>query len=178
MIPEWTDATKRGPEDVAALVRSVSDSLVRYSFGLVGEVNAAEEIALKAIADYVYRNETRRLPRTYLWRTAYTHAVDYLRKKRRELSLSGWEDVLSTEGDPVAEAAEAVERRRILYRALAAIAPDYRHAVYLCYLEGFSVEETADVMHKNAKQIYNLLSRAKVALKTWFDKEGIRYEDL
>ena len=177
MIPTRNDAKTRTPQEVAELVQTVSDDLVRYAFCVVGEVNAAEEIALKSIADFVYRNTYRALSTAYLWRMTYTRAVDHLRRKRHEASLSGLEDVLSA-GPTAEQEAEAAERHRLLYRAVAALPVDYRNAVYLCYLEGFSVEEAARVMGKKVKQVYNLLSRGKVSLREWFAKEGYRYEDL
>ena len=177
MTPTRNDAQTRSPEEVAELVQAVSDDLVRYAFCMVGEENAAEEIALKAIADFVYRNAYRALSTAYLWRMTYSRAMDHLRRKRREASLTGLEDVLSA-GVDVGEEVERQERRRILYRAVASLPADYRNALYLCYLEGFSVEETAKVMGKKVKQVYNLLARGKSSLKEWFDKEGYRYEDL
>ncbi|MBQ4444538.1 MAG: RNA polymerase sigma factor [Clostridia bacterium] len=167
----------RTPEEVAALVAAVSDDLVRYALCMVGEINAAEEIALKAIADFVYRNAYRRLSKGYLWRVAYARSVDYLRKKRHETPFEGVADAL-TAPETAEESAEAAERRRVLLRALSSIPIDYRHAVYLCYLKGFSPEETARIMGKTVKQTYNLLSRGKVALKEWLEKEGYKYEDL
>ena len=171
------DAQTRSPEEVAELVQAVSDDLVRYAFCLVGEENAAEEIALKSIADFVYRNTYRALSTAYLWRMAYTKSVDYLRRKRHEASLTGLEDVLAA-GATAEEEAEKVERHRLLYRAIASLPADYRNALYLCYLEGFSVEEAARIMGKKVKQVYNLLARGKVGLREWFEKEGYRYEDL
>jgi RNA polymerase sigma-70 factor (ECF subfamily) len=162
---------------VAALVRAVSDSLVRYAFCMVGEINAAEDIALKAIADFVYRNAHHGLPKSYLWRATYTKAIDYLRKKRREVPLEGLEDVLSA-GDTAQDSVEREERHRVLYTALRSLPKDYRNVLYLHVLDGFSIPETAKVMGKNVKQVYNLLARGKVALREWFAKEGYSYEDL
>lgn len=177
MTPTRNDAVTRSPAEVAELVQAVSDDIVRYAFCLVGETNAAEEIALKAIADFVYRNTYRALSTAYLWRMAYSRAVDYMRRKRHEASLSGLEDVLAA-GTTAEQEAEERERHRILYRAIASLPVDYRNALYLCYLEGFSVEEAAKVMGKKVKQVYNLLARGKNSLREWFEKEGYRYEDL
>ena len=87
------------------------------------------------------------------------------------------DDVLPS-GDGVERAAEAEERKRILYRALRSIPSDYRNVLYLHYLEGFAIEQVTKIMGKNVKQVYNLLTRGKVALKEWFQKEGYQYEDL
>lgn len=177
MLNQWNEAKRWSPEEVADLVRRYSDDLVRYAFCIVGEANAAEEVALAAIADFVYRNERKGLPKAYLWRTAYCRAVDYYRRHRHQVSLSGLEDVLPAQSD-VEEQAILAERKRMLYRALTQLSPDYRNVLCLHVLDNFSVEETGKIMGKNTKQVYNLLARAKVALKEALLKEGFDDEDL
>ena len=48
----------------------------------------------------------------------------------------------------------------------------------LKYLEGFEGKQICDILGRSAKQVYNLLARAKVALKQQLEREGISYEDL
>ena len=177
MATTWDKTQKRTPQEVAALVQEISDRLVRYAFCLVGEENVAEEIVLRAMADYVYRSEHRALPKSYLYRIVRSRAMDHLRRKRHEVALSDVEAVLSA-GNTTEEDAERAYANRVLYDALQAIAPDYRNVLYLNVLEGFGVDETARIMGKNVKQVYNLLARAKVALKQRLLEEGYDYEDL
>lgn len=177
MATTWDKTPKRTPQEVAALVQEVSDQLVRYAFCMVGDGNAAEEIALRAMADFVYRNEHRALPKSYLYRVVRSRAMDYLRRKRHEVALGDVEAVLSA-GNTTEADAERAFANGVLYRAMQRIAPDYRNVLYLNVLEGFDVAETARIMGKNVKQVYNLLARAKVALKERLLEEGFDYEDL
>jgi len=48
----------------------------------------------------------------------------------------------------------------------------------LIYFEGLSNADTASIMRKNARQMKNLVYRAKSALKSELDKEGFVYEEL
>jgi DNA-directed RNA polymerase specialized sigma24 family protein len=48
----------------------------------------------------------------------------------------------------------------------------------LHYIERFSVQQICTILGKSSKQIYNLLARAKTALKEILIKEGISHEDL
>ena len=48
----------------------------------------------------------------------------------------------------------------------------------MLYFDGLSISETAIVMKKNARQMKNLVYRAKNALKSELDKEGFVYEEL
>ena len=67
---------------------------------------------------------------------------------------------------------------------LAAIAPiliwlfGVMNLFLLHYIEGFSVQQICTILGKSSKQIYNLLARAKTALKEILIKEGMTYEDL
>ena len=53
----------------------------------------------------------------------------------------------------------------MLYEALGTINPEYRQALHLTYFEGMSADEVADVLKKNRKQVYNLISRGKESLR-------------
>ena len=166
----------RTPQEMAELVRAHSDELVRYAFCLVGEVNAAEEAVLDAMAVYVTRRGSATLPITYLWRMVRSRCMDYLRHHRRHAPLAEAE-LVPTSNDVEQDAIQA-ERKRVLYRCIRSLPVDYGNVLYLRYLEDFSIEETARIMGKNVKQVYNLLSRAKVALKNALHKEGFDYDDL
>ncbi len=56
--------------------------------------------------------------------------------------------------------------------------PQYRDVLYLVYFENFSIQETCGILKKNAKQVYNLLARARSALKEILMKEGVYNEEL
>ena len=59
-----------------------------------------------------------------------------------------------------------------------ALPEQYREVLQLAYFDGFSPSEISGVMRKTSKQVYNLLARAKTALKELLEKEGITHEDL
>ena len=67
------------------------------------------------------------------------------------------------------------ERKRAVHTALNALPEDQRTAVHLVYFEEMSYKEAATVMKKSAKQVDNLLVRAKKALRDLLGKDG---EDL
>ena len=65
------------------------------------------------------------------------------------------------------------EENRRLYEALDSIKEDYRTALHLVYLEELSYKEAASVMKKTPKQLENLVSRGKKAVRELMDEEGI-----
>ena len=56
--------------------------------------------------------------------------------------------------------------------------PEYAQVLYLIYFEGFTNDETAQIMKKTKKQVIDLLYRAKAALKKQLEKEGYNYDRL
>lgn len=66
----------------------------------------------------------------------------------------------------------ADERKRAVNAALERLSEEMRTVVHLVYFEELSADEAAKVMKKSRKQIYNLLYRAKDALRAILGEEG------
>lgn len=167
------------PETLEMLVHSYSDALVRYAYSYVGDAAAAEDIMEDAFALYIVKKiefDTKEQIRCWLYKTVRSRAVDYLRRHRREVSLEGLEQVLRAP-DPFVDAARQ-ERNAALYRNLQKLPQQYRVVLQLHYIEDFKVEYICEILKKSPKQVYNLLSRARVSLKELLIKEGITYEEL
>ena len=64
------------------------------------------------------------------------------------------------------------EENRRLYEALGSIKEDYRTALHLVYFEELSYKEAAGVMKKSPKQLENLVSRGKKAVRELMGEEG------
>ena len=114
--------------------------------------------------------------RAWLYKTTHNKAVDYLRRHKREVPLSDVENVLSSVG-PERHIA-LLERNRAIYVCMQRLPLQYRQVLQLTYFEDFSVAEICRIMRKTQKQVYNLLARAKVALKELLIEEGISHENL
>jgi RNA polymerase sigma-70 factor (ECF subfamily) len=161
------------------LVRAYSDMLVRFAWCYLSDSHAAEEVAEDTLAALIvhrkhFREEAQL--RAYLYKTARSRSIDCLRRRGREVPLSDVEEVLAV---PCAET-EVWKRQRneTLYRCLQQLKSEYREVLYLRYFDDFSPEQICRIMRKSKKQAYNLLSRARVALRELLEKEGISHEDL
>lgn len=161
------------------LVQTYGDGLVRFAYCFVKDSNVAEDIAEETFATLIVRRK-RFSPRasfkTYLYKIAKNKCYDYLRFHKRFVPLDDLENVLGS-GD-VCESVEVNERAATLYKCMQNLVPQYRYALMLIYVEEFSVEQTAKIMGKNIKQIYNLLARAKASLKQLLVNQGIDYENI
>ena len=160
-------------------VRTYSDALVRFAYGYVRSAAAAEDVAAESMAVLLLKK--KRFPdeshmRAYLYQIARNKCVDYLRLHRQEVPLEDVENVLGS-GDPERDLLIR-QRDEGLYRCMQRLPGQYRQVLILTYFDGFSVKEVGRIMRRSAKQVYNLLARARAALKTMLEKEGITHEDL
>ena len=161
------------------LLISYSDALVRFAYSLVHNSHAAEDIAAESIAILLMKNKKFRDDghmRAYLYKIARYKAMDYLRLHRHFVALEDVEKVLGS-GDPESDMVLR-QRDEIIYRCMQALPEHYRQVLQLSFFDGFAIGEICGIMKKSTKQVYNLLARAKVALKDLLEKEGITHEDI
>jgi len=161
------------------LIRTYSDSLVRFACGYLRDEAAAEDVmedtfaALYMKAPRLHNDGNLRAS---LYRTARNKCRDYLRRHREHVPLEDVENVLMG-GDAAADY-EAKERAKAVNACMRALPEQYREVLHLVYYEGMPLEVAAAVMGRTPKQIYNLHARAKNTLKKLLEKEGITHEDI
>ena len=172
-----------GLDALECLVIKYNKKLVFYLFGLVNDLDAAEDLAADSFLK-LYTKKPRikdeAALKAYLYRTAHNCAVDYLRALSRrkklcvetELNEETAADVLSLEEEFVKD-----ERQKQVRHALSQLKSDYRDVLYLIYFEEMSYDDVATVLKKSRKQVGNLAYRAKQALEAELVKEGFNYEN-
>ena len=162
-----------------ALVRTYSDTLIRYAYCYLRDSAAAEDIMEETFATLIVRRKhfsDESHFHAYLYKVARNKSIDHLRRRAQTLPLGDFEEILwetNIEDSVIKE-----DRNCVIYSCMNDLTPQYRDVLYLNYIEGFSVEEVCRIMKKNKKQVYNLLSRAKATLKGILIKEGITHEDI
>ena len=169
----------KNEQTLELLIALYSDALVRYAYSYVRNLAAAEDIMEDTFAAfYVSKADfsSKEQIRCWLFKVARSRSVDYLRLHKRHVSLEELEVVLHAPG--LEQDTMVRQRNAALYRSLQSLKWQYRAVLQLHYIEQFSVEQICTVLGKNKKQIYNLLARARAAMKELLEKEGIGYEDL
>ena len=161
------------------LVREYSDALVRFAYCYVKNSAIAEDIMEDAFAALIVKK--RRFDgadnlRAYLYKIVRNKCVDYLRLHRRQVPLADVERVLV--GDGTESSLLRKENSDAVYRAMQKLPAQYREILYLTYFEDYAAEAAAHLLHKNKKQTYNLLHRARTSLKELLIQEGISYENV
>lgn len=161
------------------LMNALFFKLVFFVESYVRDRHTAEDIAVDIFADLVLhrrRYNFKSSLKSYLFMRGRCRAIDCLRH-RKVLSFVELEDAanLADDGKTPEDLILTDERKRAVHAALETLPEDQRTAVYLVYFEDMSYKETATVMKKSAKQIDNLLYRAKTALRTLLGEDGEPY---
>jgi RNA polymerase sigma-70 factor (ECF subfamily) len=161
------------------LLIKYADALVRFCYSLVHNASVAEDLAAESIAILLTKRKTfqdEHHLKAYLYKIAHHKAMDHLRFPIGWVPLDDVENVLG--GSDPFDGLLIKERNETIYRCMQALPPQYRKVLQLAYFDGFEPADIAAILGKTAKQVYNLLSRAKASLKQLLEKEGITYADI
>ena len=164
----------RDEGDLRALLERHGERLTLFLYGMVRDMDDAEELMLDAFAQaaagagYSGRSSFK----TWLFAIGKNLARRHLRRARR----------FAGPGAPEGNTAQAPEtdllkreRDRQLYRAMHNLNDDYRQILMLLYFEEMSHDEARQVMGKSIRQVYHLADRARAALKKELERMG--FED-
>ncbi len=166
------------PAVLEQLIYMYSDALVRYAYCIVRNASVAEDVVEEAYATLLMKNKafsSMEQVRAWLYKTVRSRAVDQLRRGHY-VPLCDVENVLQ-DGDMESRFLSR-ERNAVVYTCMQNLPEQYRQVLLLSYFEEFSVEQIAVILGKTKKQVYNLLTRARAAIKELLIKEGFSYEDL
>lgn len=166
------------PQSLYNLIAEYSDELIRYVCCFTHDFSAAEDIAEDAFAELIFRRrkfDCVKAFKAYLYKTARSKCIDRLRENKRNVALDSTFAAKSKDGE---EDFFKAAQKKELYDCIASLPTQYGEALCLCYIDGFSADELCVILKCNKKRIYNLLSRAKAALKPLLIERGIFYENL
>ena len=158
------------------LLKTHRDSLTFFLYRLVHDESVAEDLCIDTFMELLLhkRRYNFKIPlKNYLFMIARSRAVDYLRhaKKFATVELSEAENETADNYTPE-EILLKNEQSRALSLAMQSLPDEMQIALHLVYIEELSYKDAAHVMKKSPKQVDNLLTRAKSALRTTLSKEG------
>ncbi len=156
-----------------SLVECYQDHLFALVVRMVPDRDQASDAVQEAFFS-AYRNVHRfrgGSVRSWLSRIAINAAMDQQRLRKRrpaqpypELDDESWQPPAGPEADPERTAMEG-ERGRVLAAALAAIAPDQRHAIVLYDVEGYDYAEIAELTGVSLGTVKSRIHRGRLALR-------------
>ena len=156
-------------------------SLTAFINSFVHDVDTAEEIMIDVFVDLVdkkavYRGESGL--KTFLFAIGRNKALRYLRRKKQPpLTFLDEVEPYEIATACLEDTVETSLRGQTVRKALLRLRPLYREVLFLLYYEGMTNQQAAVVLHKSAKQVANLAYRAKLALRTILEEEGVTEYD-
>ncbi len=109
---------------------------------------------------------------TWFYRVVTNLAIDHLRKKKNTKGSDALERIMD-KAPGQQERLEEQEKQVILERAIGILPERQKLALNLCFYEGLSNKEAAEVMDVNIKALESLLVRAKKGLKDILLRQGV-----
>ncbi|MBE6754485.1 MAG: sigma-70 family RNA polymerase sigma factor [Ruminococcaceae bacterium] len=153
-------------EKLGELIMTSQESMYRVAKSLLRSdadcADAIQEAVVKAFASlHTLKNE--RYAKTWLTRILINECYAIMRQRKRLVPL---EDISE-------QADSAAPDYSPLYRAVSELPEDMRLAVTLCYAEGYSIREIAQIEHTTESAIKNRLLRARARLREALEEEDI-----
>ena len=157
------------------IVKDYFDNLVFFINRFVCDFTAAEDIAIDVFTDLVVHRHRYNFSvtlKTYLFMLGRSRALNYI-KHRSKFSMEPLSQELPSDECTLEETLLSDQRKLAVNTALSRLSEELRLVVHLCYFEELSCEDAAKVMKKTKKQVYNLLYRAKTALRAVLEEEDV-----
>jgi len=144
-------------------------SLARTIVGLIGDRGSVDDVLQDVFIQFYNTMENYRgdaSVKTYLNRIAVNKSLDMLRarKRWRQRFLSRDETPI-LEVAPFTESAEDNDRSKFLWKAIDSLPDAQRSVVVLRMVEGYSTEETADLLSIEYGTVLSRLSRGLEKLR-------------
>lgn len=157
------------------LVREYNDGLILFINTIVNDIYTAEEAAddtlLKLYVDKPVYNHKASF-KTWLYTIGRNTALNHIRRQKRHKhapieEMSHYSDNIDIEAEYIQG-----ERNIIIHQCIKALKNDYAQVLFLAYFEELSNADIARVMGKSARQVTQLIYRAKQALKCELERRG------
>lgn len=164
----------------AALVKRHVKKFHAAAYRMCGDAQESEDIVQDAFLKLWNRPETWDPNRgakfaTWFYRIVTNLAIDRMRKKKA-VAVGEVIDVFSDTRDSQEESLYKKERQQALEGAIQSLPDRQKAALNLCFYEGLSNKEAAEILGVSVKALESLLVRARAALKEDLSKRGVLNE--
>ena len=161
----------------AQLVRRHTQRFFGAAYRVVANASEAEDIVQEAFLKLWDRPERWNADKgakftTWFYRVVTNTALDAVRRRRPQAGA----DVLDGVADGGAAADEALaagEEAQAVEQAVQSLPERQKMALNLCFYEGLSNKEAANVMDVGVKALESLLMRAKAAVRDDLTRKGL-----
>ena len=113
---------------------------------------------------------------TWFYRVVTNQAIDFMRRKKGAKEIDTFDRIMD-ESPGQGDILEEKERDAMLEKAVQSLPERQKTALNLCFYEGLSNKEAADIMGVGVKALESLLMRAKAGLRTELERCGMLSRD-
>jgi RNA polymerase sigma factor (sigma-70 family) len=157
------------PEEFRKIILPEGRRLYALAFRYLNNREEAEDMVQDVMLKlWAGRNEQRHYASPAAWCTTVTRnsCIDMLRKKRR-LRLEEISDaiMMPETGGGLSGSSDTLEAVSMIGTIVSRMKEPYRSAVILRDMEGYSYEETAEIMKTNINALRTVLSRARKSIR-------------
>src|SRR5699024_1345640 len=172
------EKVKQGDQHAfSELIELYQHKVYRICFRLIGNRHEAEELAQEAFLR-AYQNikshDSNKKFSSWLFRIATNLTIDWLKKKKPDYYLDA--EVTGAEGMTMytripannklpEDQVIALEFQDTVHKAIFQLAPEYRSAIVLKYMEGLSLREMSDIMQIPIGTVKTRIHRGREILR-------------
>lgn len=168
-------ARRKDPGAIGQIFDLYANSLFKYAVRLCHDSAQADQIVGDVFSQLLEQLSAGKGPRTnlrsYLYQITYHVIVDH---SREAAHVTAMDDALNLP-DRMMSVAAQVEEQELIRELEAAVAhgltEEQQHVIMLRFVEGFSLQETADITGKKVNAVSVLQNRAIAKLRQVLDKK-------
>jgi RNA polymerase sigma-70 factor, ECF subfamily len=135
-------------------------------------LDASQETCLKIYKSIdKYKGESKLS--TWIYRVAYNTCLDYLKRRKQEISYDETILISDKSDDKAEQVFESRELRHDIKMCILRLSEEFRTIVLLRDINGLSYQEIAEVLCVQVGTVKSRLNRAREALRTELIKNGI-----
>ena len=151
------------------LVRRYEARVAATVIGMLGSGDEADDVGQETFIRFYHSLKNFREEAsvgTYLTRIAINLSLNELRRRKRRRLLYRSTDIENESEEPATDdSSDGFDKREIVERALATLDPKFRAVVTLRLIEGYSTEETAELLGVPVGTVLSRLLRAQRKLQ-------------
>ncbi|WJY27276.1 RNA polymerase sigma factor [Sporosarcina trichiuri] len=158
-----------------------ADAVYSYILIQVRNPHIAEELTQETfvkVVENASQFEGRSAVRTWIFRIAYTTAMNHFRQKQPLLHYLGTDFGLFGTHPSSEEAVMLSEQEAAFYEALCKLKKNQQQVILLRHIQGFSTKDTAAILDSSESKVKMTLKRALDAFKTELEKGGMSRDTL
>ncbi|MBF0431164.1 MAG: RNA polymerase sigma factor [Fibrobacteria bacterium] len=164
------------------IVHKFQGRIASTVIGMLGKTAEAEDVGQETFIRFYKSMENFRGEAnigTYLTRIAINLSLNEIKKRKRIFSLfSNYQEEETLNSVNSLSKDEGEEDKKMVQQAILQLKPDYRSVVVLRLIDGYSSQETADILKIPLGTVLSRLARAQKKLKNVLIKQmGVEYAE-